>query len=111
MAKKDTKAIQLLAGPEIYEVWEKWREEDEKAGTKGGAQEKLRAVVSLGLDLAEGRLIAVDPAKKRVYDAIETLLRAGIVADPFAPKVAESAPGTGKKPKLGVRDQFKEMRR
>jgi hypothetical protein len=106
------KAIQLLADVDIARKWDEWRKEDEDAGTKGGAQEKLRKAVALGLDVMDGRLVAVDPDRKRVYDAIETLLRAGLLADPLAPKNAAGALGTGKKPQLdGLRRQFAENRR
>ncbi|WP_153945036.1 hypothetical protein, partial [Acinetobacter baumannii] len=72
-----TKRIQLLPDPEI----EKWWSDHAKDLKR---QEKLRDAVKIGLQVIEGKKGIVSPEKQQLYEAIETLLRQGIIAQKHA---------------------------
>ncbi|MED0704809.1 hypothetical protein P4S91_26175 [Aneurinibacillus aneurinilyticus] len=82
-----TKRIQLLPDPEI----EKWWTDHAKDLKR---QEKLRDAVKIGLQVIEGEKGIVSTEKQQLYEAIETLLRQGIIAqepkkEPEQPKEEE----------------------
>ncbi|MGG3278937.1 hypothetical protein [Paenibacillus solani] len=66
------KRIQLLANDAIVKWW------DDKAKDPK-RQEKLRDATEIGLQIQEGKLITIDPEKKKLYDAIETLIESGLL--------------------------------
>lgn len=72
MAKKEYERIQLLATPEIYSWWQKRADDPDR-------QEKLRQIIRIGMEVEEGSLATIDPAKLKIYDAIETLLKSGLL--------------------------------
>lgn len=99
MAKKDYERIQLLATPDIVKWWNDHKDDLER-------QEKLRQIIRIGMEVTSGQSELVDPKKKKLYDAIETFLRSGIIPQPVFS--GEEPPKERKKPKLGgLREQIR----
>jgi hypothetical protein len=64
--------IQLLANENILEWWNNHANDSQR-------QDKLRKATEIGLEILQGKKIVVDPEKKKVYDALETLIESGLI--------------------------------
>lgn len=88
--------ISLLPDPEIKQWW------DDHA-TDQKRQEKLRDAVKIGLEIIEGKKGIVSVEKQQLYEAIETLLRQGIITpESKSAPVPEKPPEKKEKPKADV---------
>ncbi|GEN35940.1 hypothetical protein [Aneurinibacillus danicus] len=83
MEKKITR-ISLLADEDIKKWWEDYADHNHR-------QEKLREAVKIGIEVLEGKKGIVSTEKQELYDAIETLLRQGIIPQSMPKKKADIA--------------------
>ncbi|MED1954608.1 hypothetical protein [Brevibacillus centrosporus] len=84
--KTEYERIQLLATPDISEWWSNLKEDSDR-------QEKLRECVRKGIALEKGDLVTVSTEQLKVYQAMETLYKSGIMPVPekaAPPPVVES---------------------
>ncbi len=85
--------IQLLPDEEILKWWKAQVENDEgKSKSDRSAQDNLRRAVKDGIVVQQGSMVLVSAKKYEIYQAIEVLLREGLLHHPQQPRNVEPAP-------------------
>jgi hypothetical protein len=92
--KGEYERVQLLATPDILEWWNQMKDDPDR-------QERLREAVRKGMAIEKGELVTITPDQLKVYQAMETLYKSGILptAEKAAPPVQSAV--EKRKPNIG----------
>lgn len=92
--KSEYERIQLLATPDISKWWKGMEGNDDR-------QEKLREAVRKGIAIERGELATISPEQLKVYQAMETLYKSGIMPIPDKVNPPSKLETEQIKPKIG----------